>query len=350
MHPAHDADGIETYIPGGVPGMTAGGEPPRWPRTEADPAVVSSPRTDAAGRGNIQTRGGGTAGGPYRDFSHGTHNDAPEDADDALWPGERGRGADPPLRWPMQGYMGGYWPEGGHGTLQAPMSSPGGGGPRGRAPNAYGKAGPPSPVGAAATPDLREPGKPQAAMRSPVGKASGYSLNPRPGMISLDLPEGTIEPVPGGVDDHHITVVYLGPDVDDEAFALACLRASAAAALLPGPLAGVIIGIGTFPASGSSDGKVPVWAGVMLPGAEVLREALEDLSASEHKQWKPHVTLAYVDEGDPLPGPVAPAPVTFTHLSVHRGDQVQRFQLGVPLPERAVALAGREPVLAGHAG
>lgn len=162
-----------------------------------------------------------------------------------------------------------------------------------------------------------------------LGKASGYSLNSRSGMISLDLPEGTIDPVPGGVDDHHITVVYLGPDVDDDAFAVACQRAAIAAAAVPGPLAGAISGTGTFPPSGSSDGKVPAWAGVMLPGAESLREALEDLSASEHKDWKPHVTLAYVEPGEPLPDPVPHVPVTFTHLSVHRGHgEVVRFPLG----------------------
>ena len=85
-----------------------------------------------------------------------------------------------------------------------------------------------------------------------------------------------------------------------------------------------------FPPSDSSDGKVPAWAGVMLPGAELLREALEDLSASEHKNWSPHVTLAYVEPGEALPDPVPPVPVTFTHLSVHRGDDVERFPLGAP--------------------
>jgi 2'-5' RNA ligase len=74
---------------------------------------------------------------------------------------------------------------------------------------------------------------------------------------------------------------------------------------------------------------VPAWAGVVLPGAERVREALEDLSASEHKQWQPHITLAYVDPGDPLPAPVPQTPVTFTHLSVHRGDdEVERFPFG----------------------
>jgi 8-oxo-dGTP pyrophosphatase MutT (NUDIX family) len=184
----------------------------------------------------------------------------------------------------------------------------------------------PAPSGIEAEPPLAD-----------LGKAQGYSLNPRSGMISLDLPEGVIAPVPGGVSDHHITVVYLGPDVDDDAFASACQRAAIAAAGMPGPLAGAISGIGTFPPSDSSDGMTPAWAGVMLPGSEVLREALEDLSASEHKDWKPHVTLAYVEPGEPLPGPVPHTPVTFTHLSVHRGhDEVVRFPFG-PAAKSAAA-------------
>ncbi len=162
-----------------------------------------------------------------------------------------------------------------------------------------------------------------------VKAARGYELNPRSGMISLDLPDGLIEPVPGGVDDFHITVAYLGSDVSDEAFAAACARAAAAATAAPGPLSGVICGRGTFPPSTSSDDKTVVWAGVTLPGAEQLRAALADLSASEHTQWHPHVTRAYLDDGDPLPDPLPAVPVTFTHLSVHRGDdEVVRYPLG----------------------
>jgi hypothetical protein len=157
----------------------------------------------------------------------------------------------------------------------------------------------------------------------------GYELNARSGMISLDLPPGIITPVPGGVDDHHLTIVFLGADVDDKAFAEACRRAQAAASQVPGPLAGMVGGIGAFPPSGGSDGKVPAWAGVVLPGAELLRSALEDLSASEHKDWKPHVTVAYMDPGDPLPPPVPSMQVSFSHLSVHRGDdEVVRFPIG----------------------
>jgi hypothetical protein len=182
------------------------------------------------------------------------------------------------------------------------------------------------------------------ALTGVVGLARGYELNPRSGMISLDLPPGTIAPVPGGVTDFHITVVYLGPDVDDKAFAQACDRAKAAAAAMPGPLTGTAGGIGTFPPSAGSDGKVPAWAGVVLPGAERLRSSLEDLSASEHKDWKPHVTLAYVEPGEPLPAPVPQTQVMFTSLSVHRGDdEVARFPLGGG-PQLASGLAGQAAI------
>ncbi len=164
--------------------------------------------------------------------------------------------------------------------------------------------------------------------RSVAKAATGYELSPRSGMISLDLPPGTVGSVPGGVDDHHVTVVYLGPDVDDGAFASACDRARQAAVSVPGPLSGTVSGVGAFPPSDSSDGKVPAWAAIAIPGAERLREALADLSASEFRDWSPHVTLAYLDPGDPLPAPLEPVPVTFTHLSVHRGEDVERFPLG----------------------
>ena len=172
---------------------------------------------------------------------------------------------------------------------------------------------------------LNEAGRAAVRKDAPVP-----GLTSRSGMISLDLPPGTIAPVPGGLTDHHVTVVYLGPDVDDDAHVVACQRAASAAAAMPGPLAAEVGGIGSFPPSGSSDGQVPAWAGILIPGAERLRDALADLSASEHADWKPHVTVAYVDPGDPLPARVPCTQVTFTHLSVHRGDDVARFPLGAP--------------------
>jgi hypothetical protein len=182
----------------------------------------------------------------------------------------------------------------------------------------------------------------------------GYELNARSGMISLDLPPGIITPVPGGVTDFHVTIVFLGADVDDEAFAEACRRTQAAASQVPGPLTGMVGGIGSFPPSGGSDGKVPAWAGVVLPGAELLRTALEDLSASEHKNWKPHVTVAYTDPGDPLPPPVPSMQVSFSHLSVHRGeDEVARYPIGGDPAGLALAVPvtpGDSRTISGQAG
>lgn len=158
--------------------------------------------------------------------------------------------------------------------------------------------------------------------------AAGYQLNPRSGMISLDLEPGTIPAVPGGVDDHHVTIVYLGPDVNDYDFAEACRRVQEAARALPGAAVGTIEGIGTFPASGSSDGKIPVYAHAEIPAALDLRGALEDLSASEHKDFRPHVTLAYLDDGDLMPDPVPRTPIMITTVSVHRGDDLFECPLG----------------------
>lgn len=161
-----------------------------------------------------------------------------------------------------------------------------------------------------------------------VDLATTPGLTPRSGMISLDLPPGTIKPVPSGLTDHHVTVVYLGPDLDDDAFASACSRAKDAAASVPGPLAGTVSGVDSFPPSDGSKGKVSAFAPASIPGAKALRRKLEDLSASEHKTFVPHVALAYVGKGDPLPDPVPPTSVKFTHLSVHRGEDVKRFPFG----------------------
>jgi hypothetical protein len=156
---------------------------------------------------------------------------------------------------------------------------------------------------------------------------AGYSLNPRSGMISLDLAPGTVEQVPGGVDDHQITVVYLGPDVDDDAWQTACTAAADVAARTA-PLSGTVGGLGEFPAG--EDG-VPVFAKVDLPGAAGLNEALKHLQSPEAAAakhgYKPHMTLTYAQD-DERPDPVPDTPVTFSEISVHRGNDVVRYPFG----------------------
>lgn len=158
---------------------------------------------------------------------------------------------------------------------------------------------------------------------------AGYSLNSRSGMISLDLPPGTIPIVPGGVDDHHITVVYLGPDVDDDTWTQACADVQEVAAHTA-PLEGSVGGRGEFPAG---DDGVPVFAKVQLPGAAELHQALAHLqaptAASAKHGYTPHVTLTYLDDDTAdRPDPVPDTPVRFGEISLHRGDQVVRYPLG----------------------
>jgi rifampin ADP-ribosylating transferase len=140
--------------------------------------------------------------------------------------------------------------------------------------------------------------------------------------------------VPGGVDDHHITICYLGKNVSDKAFAEACRRTREAAAQCP-PMDGVLRGIDIFPPSKSSDGKVPAFVPAYVGGIGRLRRLLEDQSASEHKDYRQHVSLAYLEEGDSLPAPHPAVPVRFTHVHVKRGDEVVSYPLGGLLEKTA---------------
>lgn len=179
----------------------------------------------------------------------------------------------------------------------------------------------PAPTRLASSLELR------AGAATHVGVTGYDGLTDRTAMIYLDLPEDAVRHLKGGVDDHHITVVYLGKNVSDEAFEEACRRAKAAAARSH-PLAGILRGVETFPASDSSGQKTPVFVPAYVPGIGALRRALEDLSGSEHRQYRPHVTLAYLEPGDDLPAPHPKVDVRFSHLHVKRGDQVVSFPLG----------------------
>lgn len=156
---------------------------------------------------------------------------------------------------------------------------------------------------------------------------SGYDgLTGRSAMIYLDLPPGAVRPVPGGTDEHHVTLVYLGKNVSDEAFEEACRRTRLAAAR-HAPMDGLLKGIDVFPPSKGSDGKVVAFVPAFVGGVGRLVRELEDLSASEHRDLRPHVTLAYLSEGDGLPQPHPAVPLRFDRVHVKRGDDVVSFPL-----------------------
>lgn len=142
-------------------------------------------------------------------------------------------------------------------------------------------------------------------------------------MLSLDLPRGVIPRSPGGVDDHHITLVYLGKNVPKKRLDEISQRAAQIAASTP-PLQGKVRGRGTFAPSDSSDGMTPVYTRPNIPGIRRLQKQFSDLSQSEHG-FNPHITLKYMADGEAMPDPVQPTDVAFSHLSLHRGDDVERF-------------------------
>lgn len=177
--------------------------------------------------------------------------------------------------------------------------------------------------------------EPAADAPTQVVAASGYAgITKRSGMIYLDLPEDAVRHHPGGVDDHHITVVYLGKDVSDEAFAEACRRAKEAAAQVA-PLSGFLRGVEAFEPGDGSDEKVPAFVPAYIPGIGRLRALLEDLNGSQHRLYRPHVTLAYLEPGEDLPAPHPRVDVSFSRLHVKRGDEIVSYPLGTGIRREA---------------
>jgi 2'-5' RNA ligase len=167
-------------------------------------------------------------------------------------------------------------------------------------------------------------------------------LTKRSGMISIDLPDGLIEPVPGGPTDHHITLAYLGSDVDDGLLdeVIRSVKHVAAGSV---PFTVEVGGLGRFEPSGSSDGEPVHYARVAtdeLTTADplsTLRAPFAKYHASEHQDFKPHVTLAY---GGPAPEPRPWTPFTVDAISVHRGGEtVARIPLGAAMMGKSAETA-----------
>ncbi|MGA4995820.1 2'-5' RNA ligase family protein [Nonomuraea bangladeshensis] len=148
-------------------------------------------------------------------------------------------------------------------------------------------------------------------------------------MVAFMLPAEVAEQlaVPDGVSagDLHVTLAYLGKDLEEEALAtVADVVAEVAAE--SAPLSGTLGGIGVFPPG--EDG-VPVYLPVDVPGLEVLRQRLVDrlaeagvAPAADHG-YTPHVTLTYLPDGEVVvPEPVTAQQVAFDEVSVVRGGEL----------------------------
>jgi 2'-5' RNA ligase len=125
------------------------------------------------------------------------------------------------------------------------------------------------------------------------------------------------------VQDHHITLVFLGADVDDETFDRACAAVKDAAAVTPA-LSGTAGGpVRTFP---EGEDGIPAWLEPQVPGMSGLQAKVAHLSASEHP-WRPHVTLGYLQPGEPVPDDRSLAAVRFGSVAVHRGSSAVSYPL-----------------------
>lgn len=114
------------------------------------------------------------------------------------------------------------------------------------------------------------------------------------------------EPLPAGardvrwvrLDSLHLTLRFLGPTPEDRLDPTAAAVRSVAAAA-PGPITMQLGGAGTFPRQGRPRS---LWIGI-VGGAEALGELAESLEralapagwASEHRPFRPHLTLARSD-------------------------------------------------------
>ncbi|MGW2221539.1 2'-5' RNA ligase family protein [Nonomuraea sp. NPDC001684] len=160
-------------------------------------------------------------------------------------------------------------------------------------------------------------------------------------MVSLTIPADVAQAVAveGGLPaaELHVTLAYLGEGLDDAALAEAALVVEKVAAAA-GPLSGIIGGVGIFP---EGDDGIPAWVPVDVPGLTELRQkvvsALDEAGiwyAADHG-FTPHMTLTYLQPGDPMPAPVEVTPVEFGALTLAVEDDHEDFPLAGPAAEPA---------------
>ena len=166
----------------------------------------------------------------------------------------------------------------------------------------------------------------QAARDQDIDNTPG--LTHASGMVSLDVPEGTLPHPDGGVDGHHVTLAYLGDSVSDEQLEAAKSKVRDAVASLPGqPEARIGGPTRSFEPTEHSGGKRPDYAPVDADeNTYRLHDALDDIDKSSFKDdYHPHVTLKYSDPSENPPDDTEPQHVKFTHVSVRRGNEVEHF-------------------------
>lgn len=131
--------------------------------------------------------------------------------------------------------------------------------------------------------------------------------------------------------DLHITLAYFGEAsaiADSKDIIVETLRTFAAT---HGSITGSINGIGRFNSDGSQD---PLYASFDAPMLPAFRQALVDalagagVTVDATHGFTPHITLAYLEPGTPMPDiPLPPSTVTFDAITLAWGDE----RLSIPL-------------------
>lgn len=173
-------------------------------------------------------------------------------------------------------------------------------------------------------------------------------------MIAMRLPAQTAKDISleGGEPPErlHVTLVYLGrmSSVGPGGMMSA---AEAIGAVQDTPiLRGLLSGIGRFCGSESSDNKDVLIRLVDVPGltdlrARLVRElSMRGIPISQAHDFTPHLTLAYVDEKDPMPKRAPPQDVYFDELCLSVNDADTSFPLGQPpLVDFGAEAPGKSP-------
>lgn len=167
---------------------------------------------------------------------------------------------------------------------------------------------------------------PQSAKETGVMVA--FLLSPAPAeFLALDVP-GVEQP-----EDLHVTLAYLGDVTTLEGAQGAVFNAVSAIAREFGPISGQVNGYGVFngdPGSGSR----PLYANFDAPALPGFREKLIQSLAKygvefvNNHGYTPHITLAYLQDGQPVPDITVPAlNLSFEFIWVCWGSQ----RIAVPL-------------------
>lgn len=144
--------------------------------------------------------------------------------------------------------------------------------------------------------------------------------------------------VPGGEDpaDLHITLIHLGNAESYDNVKLARLReiCSRTAAAHTGPVEARVSGVGVFDGVGQ-DSRDCFHATLDVPAASAIRQTLMDSVAAAGFQpsveygFDPHVTLAYIDDDEPLPmRKIENAEFGFSGLTLAYGGAREIFPFG----------------------